>query len=358
LQSNFLFRSHALFNRFFRIQQTSPDSITTGMAHLRYRKSSSFLSLSSLTHRSEALLTYATTLAFYFHLRASEKYAQRPELLQSHPILFRLLTLKQSLSTLVDLDFSFSDDSDDSEDEVSLEDTDDCDVSIQNEQLWRHAKRKGLEDNELADLLQDAGLEDQTPLPRLRSGVEDSPRPQKKHKSISQPSKPAVPAFDLEEPVFQSSKSRPSVQDTSQADVFGEMTSLRPADAADKQARKKSLRFHTWKIESASARRQGARANAMGGDDDIPYRGRKKESRVTKDKGMGGEDLDDVEPLSRNLNMVGNGDDGDEYYEYIKKQTKERKEGKKAEYDDARAAERYGVLFKLHFHDKPHTSHT
>ena len=47
---------------------------------------------------TEALLTYATTLAFYLHLRTSEKYV--------HPILQRLLTLKQSLHTLEELDFA------------------------------------------------------------------------------------------------------------------------------------------------------------------------------------------------------------------------------------------------------------
>jgi len=57
----------------------------------------------------ETLLTYATTLAFYFYLRASEYFSQRPELLRSHPIFGRLLQLKQALSTLEELDFHLSD---------------------------------------------------------------------------------------------------------------------------------------------------------------------------------------------------------------------------------------------------------
>ena len=58
---------------------------------------------------AEALLTYATTLAFYLHLRASDKYAQRPDLLSSHPVFGRLLSLKQALHTLEELDFAASD---------------------------------------------------------------------------------------------------------------------------------------------------------------------------------------------------------------------------------------------------------
>ena len=47
----------------------------------------------------ETLLQYAATLAFYLYLRASDKYTQHPESLRSHPIMSRLLTLKQSIST-------------------------------------------------------------------------------------------------------------------------------------------------------------------------------------------------------------------------------------------------------------------
>ena len=44
------------------------------MIHLHYRKSSVLDPEYSLSVTAEALLTYATTLAFYFHLRTSEKY--------------------------------------------------------------------------------------------------------------------------------------------------------------------------------------------------------------------------------------------------------------------------------------------
>jgi len=56
----------------------------------------------------------------------SEKYAAKPELLRQHPILKRLLTLKQSLSTLEELNFNFSD----SEDEYDFDDDLEDDESI------------------------------------------------------------------------------------------------------------------------------------------------------------------------------------------------------------------------------------
>ena len=198
-------------------------------------------------------------------MRSSEKYAQRPELLKTHPVLKRLLTLKQSLSTLEDLDFAASDEESDIDD-----------------------------DDESLSLNMDASPTDKPP--------------KKKRKTDSAESKkPALPVFDLVEPVYNRSKPLSSnvTTDKSSTDAYGEATFLQHADQADKNARKKSLRFHTSKIESASARRQGARNNAVGGDDDIPYRERRKEkeARMTKEsekkaksRGQGGDDLDDVEP--------------------------------------------------------------
>ena len=80
------------------------------------------------------------------------------------------------------------------------------------------------------------------------------------------------------------------------------------ADSANKKARKHTLRFHTSKIESASARRQGARL-ALGGDDDVLYheRRKEKEARVQREalarkRGKGGDDLEE---------------DADEYYSLV-----------------------------------------
>ncbi|TFK40611.1 Sas10 C-terminal domain-containing protein [Crucibulum laeve] len=340
-----------------KIQDEDPDALSLGMVHLHY----------------QALLSYATVLAFYFYLRASEKYVQRPELLNSHPILQRLLTLKQSLATLEDLDFAASD----SEyDEDSDEDSDEEGFDINWKSLMQDGKAlwdadqkfvPGLDEDELADLLRDAEEERMESI--ARSKMEKPPK--KKRKSTNSGSwisktgittcadeAQVVPVFDLQEPEFVPSKASSRTRADGAVDAYGEVTQLQEVDAADKSARKKSLRFHTSKIESASARRQGARNQAVGGDDDLPYRERKKdkEARLAKEaqnrvKGQGGADLDDAEPDTRSSEKRRRDDDsGDEsvdnsdgYYELIKKKSKEKKEKKKTKYDAYQAAARPNV---------------
>jgi len=154
-------------------------------------------------------------------------------------------------------------------------------------------------------------------------------------------------------------------------DSFGEQTVLQSFDAADKKARKKSLRFHTSKIEGAATRRDKGAKNLLGGDDDIPYKERKKQKEIREAKesvkggrGLGGDDLSDGDPeVDMEMEFTGfNGDvggsrsgkkrslddsdeeDGDvdpgEYYSLVERSAKEKKGKKKAEYDAARAAER------------------
>ncbi|KAM6494194.1 Sas10 C-terminal domain containing protein [Amanita muscaria] len=326
-----LFKTHAKLNK---LQSEGPDSLSLGMIHLYY----------------QTLLTYATTLAFYLHLRADEKYAQRPETLRTHPIMERLLTLKQGLATLEDLDFSPAD-SDDEDDIDSEEEDVDMDFSDfqPEESLMRRIFHGGLEPLELSELLKDAFAQQEGSLNARQE--DDVPKPPKKKRKISKElPKPSQPIFDLVEPEFTSTKTslNPPAKDMA-LDVFGEALSLQHADAADKNARRKSLRFHTAKIESASARRQGAR-QALGGDDDIPYRERRKEKEArllkeTKDriKGQGGDDLDTTEPEPRPRNQTEDGDSEDEadldgYYNLVKKTSKLNKEKKKAEYEAEKAA--------------------
>ena len=164
--------------------------------------------------------------------------------------------------------------------------------------------------------------------------------------------------FDLEEPEFVPTKKKSSSKPSADDDVYGEADFLQTADAADKSARKKTLQFHTSRIESASARRQSARNQAMGGDDDIPYRERQKQIALRAEQEakrrlaqQGGEDLDDAdpEPPSKKRSRDGNSDSGsgseggdsaDEYYELVKKKSKDKKQKKKEEHDAARAEER------------------
>ncbi|KAI9061326.1 hypothetical protein FKP32DRAFT_1654630 [Trametes sanguinea] len=359
----------------------------------------SALSLSMMHLHHQALLTYATTLAFYLHLRASEKYAHRPDLLRSHPILPRLLKLKQSLATLEDLDFAASSDDESGlsgdDDDLSVDGDSESDLSMDEdemmadaENLWAGSKLKkrgkGLERGELEDLLREAsdlmdaddahagstGSREAKKAKRKQKAAPEEP-PKKKRKAADARAEPVAPIFDLVEPDLapakpskaKGGKSKGAAAATtieSADDVYGEASALDVADAADKQARKKSLRFHVARIESTAARRAGARSAAIGGDDDIPYRERKKEKEarlakeVAKAREGAGADLDDVDPeleagaatskkrrRDESESEDDEGGEADGYYALVKRKSKEKKEKKKQEYEAAKAAERY-----------------
>ncbi|KAG2100395.1 Sas10 C-terminal domain-containing protein [Suillus discolor] len=343
------------------------DGIELGLLHVYYRQfsppayftcdASEFLTNQFFFYVTEALLTYATTLAFYLHLRSSDKYAGRPLLLRQHPVLNRLLTLKQSLIMLENLGVGTDSQEEDDEDE---------DEDIYDEpgsDLWSILMAKGLESNELTDLLMD--VEKKPGKASKKEMIEANP-PKKKRKTSDD--KNGQPIFDLVEPDFEvastSAKKRSAPADIGSTDAFGEATFLQHADATDKQARKKSLRFHVSRIESATARRQNARVNAVGGDDDIPYRERRKEKeqRMEKERqrkagtlGMGGDDLDGVDPEITDASNRGkkrrrdvdveDDDDSDTaaahgYYELVKRQAADKKSNKKMDYEEVRAAER------------------
>lgn len=256
----------------------------------------------------------------------------------------RLLTLKQSLATLEELDFA-PDDSEDEFDEGEDEDEGEEDIGLDLNELEIIQKFAGQFGR--LELLNDALVYQEEP---ILEAQQQKP-PKKKRKTSKDSSAPVQPIFDLVEPVFKPTKNGPTAETSTRdsvSDVYGEALSLQHADVADKTARRKSLRFHTTKIESAGARRQGAR-QALGGDDDIPYCERRKEKEVrllkeTKErvKSQGGADLDDIEPEPRQNDKEDA--DADGYYNLVKKQFKEKKEKKKADYEAKKAALRYAVF--------------
>ncbi|KAI0036426.1 Sas10 C-terminal domain-containing protein [Vararia minispora EC-137] len=325
-------------NRIQRLESDAPGSLGLGMMHLHY----------------QALLTYATNLAFYLHLRAGEHYAPRPDALRMHPIFGRLVQLKEAVSTLEDLDFDASDTDVDSNDDSALLDEDDDDdvpAPARTRKLGRRATRMDLE--ELAALLREAedAMTDTVPVTPPTKRAKDGEPAKKKRKTRADAA--PTPVFDLVEPEFVPAKRALSTA-ADPADVFGDAATLATADAVDKRARKHTLRFHTARIEGATARRQGARA-ALGGDDDVPYRERRREREARKLReavargtaGQGGDDLDAEEPgpvkkeKGKERAEEGSDDEGaDGYYSLIQRQKKERKEQKKVEHDAAVAAAR------------------
>ncbi|EGR46059.1 uncharacterized protein TRIREDRAFT_110409 [Trichoderma reesei QM6a] len=128
-------------------------------------------------------------------------------------------------------------------------------------------------------------------------------------------------------------------QDDDSSD-FGEEETLDARAAADKAARKKSLKFYTSQIVQKANRRAGAGRDA-GGDMDIPHRERLRdrqarllaeaEKRGKRDSKLGanlGDDSDEEDSKAANAMR----DDEDEYYDMVAHGAKAKKEDKAARF--------------------------
>ncbi|KAG5220917.1 Sas10 C-terminal domain-containing protein [Salix suchowensis] len=235
----------------------------------------------------------------------------------------RLLILKQSLATLEDLDFAASDSEDDDN-----EGLDGVDMWSDANELWGRGTDRNLEAGELDDLLRDAESattfgEHRSRLAAAKRGTPTQEPPTKKRKTSKSKSQPVAPAFDLVEPEFPVSKkhaSSSSHQPDDAQNMYGELSSLDHADATDKSARKKSLRFHTSKIETTNARR---RVRGV-----VPWAAMTI-SRIERGAKIGRSD--DAGEVT---------EDADGYYELVKRTSKAKKERKKTEHDESVAAAR------------------
>lgn len=265
-------------------------------------------------------------------------------------------------------------------------------------------KIPGLEEDELDDLIADANGEDVYPdtiktIPsdkakklKVKSTKEkkskktaststDDEQGGKKKRSRKPKGEPSTPIGSftpLAEPAFYSSasestkskskkgKSPRSTQISADDDTLGDATALLDADASDKERRTKSLRFHTSKIASQSARRAAARAQRSGGDEDVPRRDRQKARDAALRKNSansqdGGEDLDIDGPggewseserkRAREVREDGPDeteiDDGaNDYYDLVKRRKTEKAAEKEAAHEDRRA-EKLCVLHSI-----------
>ena len=360
-------------------------------------------------------------MAFYIHLAALPA-DDRPDL-ANHPIISRLLELKKGVADLEELDFSAGSVSDgdplmesfaekmgmeipeggltpemkaelmktlakmreeglsmgeDDEDELDgIQEMEDDDFEDFDDS-WKGA---GLEEDELADLLADVDedmegdSEDEPVAPvKVKKAKSKSSKEDKKVKAkttedgkkkrvrkVKEPAPEPIANFTpLAEPSFHSSKktksSRPLSADD---DTLGDATSLLDADASDKERRTKSLRFHTSKIASTSNRRAAARAQRLGGDEDVPYRDRQKarDAALRKNSSAaaqeGGEDLDGAEwsesdkKRAREVREEVNDDDAGvddgagEYYDLVKRRKTEKIEEKEAAHEAWQADKLY-----------------
>ncbi|KAF9877374.1 hypothetical protein CkaCkLH20_05074 [Colletotrichum karsti] len=157
---------------------------------------------------------------------------------------------------------------------------------------------------------------------------------------------------DLDDLIKQSKKSKKAKKATKAADGddnsdFGEEEVLDARTAADKAARKKSLRFYTSQIVQKANKRADAGRDA-GGDHDIPYRERLRdrqarlnaeaERRGQKGSKYGADLGDDGSDEEDSRTAAALRDDGDdEYYDMVAAKSQKKKDEKKA-YHDALAA--------------------
>ncbi|KAF4956426.1 hypothetical protein FSARC_11562 [Fusarium sarcochroum] len=148
--------------------------------------------------------------------------------------------------------------------------------------------------------------------------------------------------YDLPLPGKKSKKSKKAVaieQDEDNSD-FGEEDVLDERTAAEKAARKKSLKFYTSQIVQKANKRAGAGRDA-GGDMDIPHRERLRdraarlnaqaERRGQKNSKLGtelGDNSDDEDTTTAKAVR----DNEDEYYDMVAQKSKKGKEDKAARY--------------------------
>ncbi|KAJ1337476.1 U3 small nucleolar RNA-associated protein 3 [Microdochium nivale] len=127
---------------------------------------------------------------------------------------------------------------------------------------------------------------------------------------------------------------------------FGEEDALDARSAAEKAARKKSLRFYTSQIVQKASRRADAGRDA-GGDVDLPYRERLRDrqarlNREAEKRGAklsasgrgaelgGGDDDDEADAADQAKTAAAIRDNEDEYYDMVAARTSRKKEDKSA----------------------------
>ncbi|KAK4922359.1 something about silencing protein 10 [Elasticomyces elasticus] len=157
-----------------------------------------------------------------------------------------------------------------------------------------------------------------------------------------------APAVQLPRVRSKAKKSRPSdleellaasiEPDVSEASDLGDEAPLTATEAAEKAAKKKSLRFYTSQIAS-KANRRGHAGREAGGDDDLPYKERNRDrierlQREAEKRGQAaGNDNFDEDDGGEDMEMSNidrNRDTNDEYYDELLANNASKKAGKQA----------------------------
>ena len=177
---------------------------------------------------------------------------------------------------------------------------------------------------------------------KTKKGKVDKTTAEKEAKKLAKAKAAAASVADLYDLPLTVSKKRNKTKasrDESDSD-FGEESTLDARTAAEKAARKKSLKFYTSQIAQKANKRAGAGRDA-GGDMDIPYRERLKDrqarllaeaERRGQKSSKRGADLGDDSDEDDNAAADAIRNDEDDYYDMVAHKAKNSKDDKAARY--------------------------
>lgn len=370
-----------------KLMEENPDHPTMGLVHLHH----------------QTLMTYVTLLAFYFHQRAARQ-SNGVNGVSTDAVVERLAKLKAGLSALEGFGLGVESEEEEEGEEGEVEEEEEEEVEDTPSFLFRppsalqrdsddedSASLGSLEEDELDSLVAEEKENRHVHKSKKAKSkaLEEAPLAKERHtkknaakeslaakskaskgskKALKRQNAPLAGIADLvnqedHEELSTKKRRRINPQDIEHSDVYGEPTALTTSDSADKEAKRRSLKFHTGQIDARDARQ----AKALQGDVDIPYRDRERSrvavananaNRAAKmngapmlstelDGGDWGEDdsrdwqdVMDASGEARASANVGKDNDDTEYYDLIAHGRKAERRARKEQYDEQRASER------------------
>lgn len=381
---------HAASNRMKHLQDSNPGHSSLGLLHLHH----------------QTLLSYITSLAFYFYVSALRTDDSKVKSLNASNsiqtrIIERLAKLKQGLSSLEDFGLGL----DEEEAPIEMDDEEDAEENDENQAPQFLFKPYGvmaadgdsdegsvslgsLEEDELMQLdaeERSAEVTGQEPKKakvdeRLQKPEKKKTKQKKQQSSIPPPPAPLAGLADILNEEGDITNAGPPAKRRKQAgrvansayDEYSEPTALSTVDEAEKDAKRRSLKFHTGHLDALDSRKKNGRQ--LDGDVDIPYRDKERSrlavasanaNKAAKVNGIDASrrqlDADDFgeadardwrdvmdadgdlgESVGGRSGFSASGSGGDaDYYDLITSSRKAAKEAQKEEYDQQKASERF-----------------
>ncbi|WFC99166.1 something about silencing protein 10 [Malassezia yamatoensis] len=315
----------------------------------------------------QTLSGYVMLLCYFFQLASTAEAAAKPESLLEHPLMDRLSQFKKALVEMKALGLFDPDDASSNDDrEMAGIMGPPTEEDLEYEQLG------DLEPGELENLIQDEKENQHSYEPLAEPVKSEKQVQQKKKRAKKRGDTPAAPApanplaavasvtADLPH------ASRRNIKDsTLDADAYGEPLHMRSSDAEEKMHRKRLTQFHADAMADASTAKSRKK---LEGDEDIPYRDRKRSREAVAAANMnklgktlqkpvnhqltnsewGEADWDDREAVMESENSSGGRsekrdddlDQGAAYYDLISSNRQSKKHKKKEDYDHQRLASR------------------